>query len=110
KPVDKGSPERGSLGIGPADSHAFASETRRAIAHIRCSARAHAVWRCMITFVAPHSPWPERSRVARSNQVFFRGVACRRIRGLEASDTDAIGIQPVHSGVDSRGLGAPAVR
>src|SRR6476661_3846758 len=37
KAVDKCSLERGSLGIGPVESHAFASETHRAIAHIRWS-------------------------------------------------------------------------
>ena len=73
KPVDKGSPERGSLGNGPGALGCACLGNARAIAHIRCSARAHAVWRCMITFVSPHSPWPERSRVARSNQLFFEG-------------------------------------
>ena len=36
--------------------------------------------------------------------VFFRGGPGRRIRGLRAGNTDAIGLRPVHTEVDSRGL------
>jgi hypothetical protein len=45
KPVDNGSPERGALGIGPAESPAFTRGIRKANAHNRCSARDDAVSR-----------------------------------------------------------------
>src|SRR6185312_4908279 len=38
------------------------------------------------------------------NEVFFQGAGSRRIRGLPAENPCAIGIQPVHTRVDSCGL------
>ena len=41
---------------------------------------------------------------------FFRGAGCRRTRGLRGQNADAVGIRPVHSRVDSRGLLAACAR
>src|SRR4051812_7478485 len=47
-----------------------------------------------------------KSRFRPPNKPFFRGrgEGCRWIRGLRAQNPCAIGIQPVHTRVDSRGL------
>src|SRR3954471_7923316 len=46
-----------------------------------------------------------KSRLRPPNKPFFgRGEGCRWIRGLRAQNPCAIGIQPVHTRVDSRGL------
>src|SRR3954463_69832 len=46
-----------------------------------------------------------------SPRCFSRGVGCRWIRGLRAQNPCAIGMQPVHTRVDSRGLQwTPATR
>src|SRR3954471_19126010 len=47
-----------------------------------------------------------KSRLRPPNKPFFGGggVGCRWIRGLRARNPYAIGIQPVHTRVDSRGL------
>src|SRR3954463_456513 len=47
-----------------------------------------------------------KSRLRPPNKPFFRGrgEGCRWIRGLRAQNPYAIGIQPVHTRVDSRGL------
>src|ERR1700743_1560336 len=43
-------------------------------------------------------------------KVFFQGAGCRWIRGLLARNPCAIGIQPVHTRVDSCGLPQRATR
>jgi len=47
---------------------------------------------------------PSATGVAWSNEVFFQAAATRWIRGLLAQNPCAIGIEAVHTGVDSCGL------
>src|SRR5689334_15547928 len=66
-------------------------------AGLAASDRCHGAWQSVAA----------RLQRAPPEEVFFRGRD-RWIRGLGTSDADAIGIQPVHRGVDSSGLGRPA--
>jgi len=52
------------------------------------------------------SGWHRHFSLRPPNEVFFQGGPGCRIRGLLARNPCAIGVQPVHTRVDSRGLRA----
>src|SRR3954467_15017456 len=60
----------------------------------------------LLSLLGLKSRWHRHFSPRPPNEVFFRGVGvgCRWIRGLRARNSCAIGIQPVHTRVDSGGL------
>src|SRR3954462_14121839 len=63
----------------------------------------------LLSLLGLKSRWHRHFSPGPPNTVFFRGVGvgCRWIRGLRAQNPCAIGIQPVHTRVDSWGLEWP---
>src|SRR3954469_2146691 len=58
----------------------------------------------LLSLLGLKSRWHRHFSPRPLDRCFFRGVGCRWIRGLRAQNPCAIGIQPVHSRVDSGGL------
>src|ERR1700759_1351305 len=48
--------------------------------------------------------WHRHFSLRPLSKVFFRGVGCRWNRGVLAQNPCAIGIQPIHTRVESRGV------
>src|SRR3954463_3994157 len=58
----------------------------------------------LLSLLGLKSRWHRHFSPRARTRCFFRGEGCRWIRGLRAQNACAIGIQPVHTRVDSGGL------
>src|SRR5262245_32176609 len=84
KPVDKRSRHRLVLGNGRAKRGLILQQTRSAIAHNRCRARAGAVWRPNAPSLVPDTPSAD---LAREESVFSKGGGGVRAEWQEWHET-----------------------